>query len=404
MIKNKNNICLEVLYHFCFIVYTTLSLFAFSPVVYKFSPYISQKELFTIANWVAFAVLTLIYILKPHKNKKEVLAELSVAVVFIIATFTNQTVSNVFHLTQWTMFFVVGMFIVCATVTTFKRISITSLLTTVITFIGFSYASSRNIIEHIVGYHGDMIAHYMGYYYYSHPSYYMLFAWVTYMYIRGEKKIGWIELFVEAAALYKLHTYTTCRLANVCTIAALVFYIILVKLDLINLQWKITRIVSTTAFGFASVATLLSGFIYSSSNAILDKIKGILSGRLYLVNAAFERYNIKLFGRLISPMENEGYFYLDSCYAYSLFGCGLVFFLIVIVMYSYMCYHACKTNNRHLLVCLLTLAVFGMVGDVWVHISYTPLILGFFIFLRESNCFSKSIKNTTESTDKQNPV
>ena len=398
MLNDNKNRVLEILYHLCFVVYTTLSIIAFSPVIDEIWHIIDRRTMFTVANWGATAVLAIIYIFKHHESKKEVILELFIASVFILASLTNQTVSNVFHLTQWTTFMVVGMFIICATVTTFKRISIVSLATTLITVAAFHFASHADLIASYTKNHSGATAHFMGFLYYTHPSYYMLFAWLMYMYIRGEKKIGWIELLAEFALLVYLHNYTTCRLASVCTFIALIAYVIIVKLELIKLHWKFTGIVSIAGFSICAAFTFITGLLYSPANTILSKINSVLSGRLHLVNLAFDRYNISLFGRLIKPMENESYFYLDSCYAYSLFGCGLVFFVVVMAMYTYMCYYACKKNDKSLLVWLATLAIFGIVGDVWVHISYTPLILGFFIFLRESSALKKSEKNSV-STD-----
>ena len=385
MTANRRNKILETAYLACFVIYTTLSIIAFSPAYDKFDHIISQQMQFTVANIGAAIVLAVIYIFKDHHSKKEIISELLIVVIFAIATFTNQTVDSVFLLTQWTMFAVAGLFIACATVTTFKRISAVSLITTLATVAVFFIAANTGIIANLTSDHKGAVAHYMGFLYYSHPSYYMTFAWLAYMYLRGEKKLGYIELFAEAAALYLLHSYTTCRLANVCTFVALILYIVFVKLDLIKLCWKFTHIISVAGFSLAAVFTLLTGYFYSQENAILVKFDSLITGRLKLVNRAFDRYDITLFGRIIKPLEGEGYFYLDSGYAYALFGCGLVFFLVVIGIYSYMCHHACKTNDRCLLVWLATLAVFGIVGDVWVHISYTPLILGFFIMLRDHN-------------------
>lgn len=392
MLTDNKNRFLEILYHLCFVVYTTLSIITFSPVIDKIWHIIDRRTMFTVANWGAVAVLAVIYIFKHHESKKEVALELFVAAVFTLASVTNQTVSNVFHLTQWTTFMVVGMFIICATVTTLKRISIVSLLTTLITVAAFHFASSADLIASLTKEHSGATAHYMGFLYYTHPSYYMLFAWLMYMYIRGEKKIGWIELLAEFAFLVYLHNYTTCRLASVCTFIAFAAYVVIVKLELIKLHWKFTNIVSVAGFPACAAFTFITGLLYSSENNILKIFNRALSGRLSLVNRAFDRYNISLLGRIIKPMENESYFYLDSCYAYALFGCGLVFFAVVMAMYTYMCYYACKKNDKSLLVWLATLAIFGIVGDVWVHISYTSLILGFFIFFRENNILKKPQK------------
>ena len=68
-------------------------------------------------------------------------------------------------------------------------------------------------------------------------------------------------------------------------------------------------------------------------------------------------------------------------------------------MFSYMAYYSCKTNNKPLFVWLATLAIFGIVGDVWVGITYTPLLLGFFQMFKER----KSIAYSGENSAAQSP-
>lgn len=383
MSEQKKNKLLEAAYLVCFALYFICSLTVFSPIGDRLLRFTTRKFMFGAINWSAVAVLAVIYIFKKHESKKEVAAEILVAALFTIVTFTNQTVSSMFQLTQWTMFFTTGFFIICATVTTFKRIAATTLATSLFMFAVMNFTNISGLIPEFTLDRFGTIAHYMGYYYYSHPSYYMLFAWVIYMYLRGEKKIGWIELAAEFSAQYLLYKHTTCRLGFVCACIVLLLYIIFIKLDLINLNWKIVKFASAVGFSAAAVFTLACGYLYSFNIGVLGKINGVLSGRLNYINMAFDRYNINLFGRLILPPESGSYFYLDSAYAYSLFGCGLIFFIVVLAMHSYISYYACKTNNKYLLIWAITLMIFGIIGDAWVSITYSPFILGFFIMLRD---------------------
>ena len=392
MTKSVKNKLLECIYLICISAYFIVSLGAYSPFGDSISQSITQKDLFTYSNWIIFSILAVIYIFKEHTDKKEILMELFVAAVFFIATFTNQTVTNKYSLTQWTFFFTTGMFIICATVTTFKRIAIATLAPNIFMFIAFNIIDIYELIPEFMAepyiLTGRM-AHYMGYYYYSHPSYYMLFAWAIYMFLRGKKKIGWIELGIELVAQYQIYRYTTCRLGFLCALVLFILYVVIVKLDLINFNWKITKFASISGFSLAALFTLLSGYLYTPSISIIQKINSALSGRLKLINLAFERYNIKLFGRIILPPADGSYFYLDSGYVYALFGCGLIFFLVVLAMHSYALYYAYKTNNKPLFVWIVALLVFNIIGDAWVAMTYSPVVLGFFIFLREHRTLKK---------------
>ena len=128
----------------------------------------------------------------------------------------------------------------------------------------------------------------------------------------------------------------------------------------------------------------------------MSKLNSMISGRIALNYEAFQRYDLNLFGRLIIPHEGGTYFFLDAGYSYELFGCGIVFYIVILAMYSYMHYYACKTDNKPLFIWLTTLMVFGIVGDIWVGISYTAIILGFFIMFKDRKNIVKKADHTTE--------
>ncbi len=406
MQKSFKDKILETTYLACYVLYFVFSLMFFSPVGEHLSKYIGQGDGLKITNYCAMAVLFVIYIFKPHNDKKRLIGELLIVFIFAMASFSNQRVSSIFYLSQWTMYITIGFFIACSSVTDFKRIAIACLATSVAMFCLLNLSYLTGYVEE--GYAtrfydwstGFFIpGHYMGYYYFTHPSYYSACAWMIYMYLRGKKQIGWIELFAEFGVLYLLYRHTTCRLGFVCVCVTFALYIVVVKLNLIRLEWKFTRIAAAAGFPLAAIFTLLCGYFYSPENPILSKINKMISGRFALTKLAFERYNINLFGRPITYFDDGTYFYLDSAYTHALWGCGLIFFILVIAMFSYMAYYSCKTNNKPLFVWLATLAIFGIVGDVWVGITYTPLLLGFFQMFKER----KSIAYSGENSAAQSP-
>ena len=217
------------------------------------------------------------------------------------------------------------------------------------------------------------------------------------MYVRGEKELHWLELIAEYGLMYLLYVKTTCRLGFVCATIVFVLYVLVVKLNFIKLQWSITKLGSIIGFPAFAAFTLLTGYFYNESNPILSKFNGLISGRVYLTHEAFNRYDINLFGRLIIPHEGGTYFFLDAGYSYELFGCGIIFYLAVLAMYSYMHYYSCKTGDKPLFIWLTTLMVFGIVGDVWVCISYTAIILGFFVMFKDRSKVLNSNKNSADA-------
>jgi len=396
MLKTKKEHLLETIYLLCLFEYICVSLFTISYVAEFIDRYINHTTLAIANNWFIAAVLVVIYLIKPHESKKDMILEIMTFVLFVIVTFTNQNVDSVFYLNQCTIFFVIGLFMICAPTTTFKRITATSLAASLFIFAVNFYLSQNGYVYDLVVERFGTYAHSYGYYYYAQPSYYMLFAWLAYMYVRGKKEIGWIELTAEFGLQYLLYKVTTCRLGFLCAAGAFVLYIIIIKLKLIKLEWKITKFGAVLGFPAFAAFTLLTGFFYSSSNFILIKFNKMINGRVLMVHEAFNRYDLNLFGRLIIPHTDGVYFFLDAGYAYELFGCGIVFFIVVLAMYSYMFYYACKTDDKPLFIWLATLMVFGIVGDVWVGISYTAIILGFFIMFKDRKNILKADSKKSE--------
>lgn len=397
MINERKNKYLEISYLILLFSYICISVFVISFMKELIDRYINHHLVIIAANWIVAALLGVIYLLKPHPSIKDTIIELLVFALFIVVTITNQTVDIVYNLNQCTIFFVIGLFMICAPVTTFRRIAAVSLAASLFIFVANFSASHFGIITDYIVYHYgvEKYGHSLGYYYYAQPSYYMLFAWLAYMYIRGKKEIGWIELIAEFAFQYLIYDITTCRLGFLCAVGAFALYIAVVKLRLIRLNWKITRLGAIAGFPAFAAFTLLSGYFYNPDNVLLSKLNGILSGRIAMVYEAFNRYDINLFGRLIIPHEGGPYFFLDAGYSYELFGCGIIFYVIVLAMYSYMHYYACKTDDKPLFIWLTTLMVFGVVGDVWVGISYTAIILGFFIMFKDHKSIIKKSDTAT---------
>ena len=395
MIKVQKNKLSEYIYLIILFLYICISVFCISPMCDFIDKYTSHKSLLIAFNWFTAVVLVILYIIKPHNNIKHTLLELFTAALFIIVTITNQTVTSVFYLNQCTIFFVIGLFMICADITTFKRITAASLAASLFIFAVLSTLAYTGIINDVTVERFGTVAHSFGYYYYAQPSYYMLFAWLAYMYIRDKKEIGWIELIAEYAFQYLIYYITTCRLGFVCATFTFALYVIIVKLKFIKLDWKITRIGAIAGFPATAFFLMLFSYFYSPDNVVMSKLNGIISGRIAMNYEAFQRYDLNLFGRLIIPHEGGTYFFLDAGYSYELFGCGIVFYIVILAMYSYMHYYACKTDNKPLFIWLTTLMVFGIVGDIWVGISYTAIILGFFIMFKDHKSIIKKSDTAT---------
>ncbi|MBE6895373.1 MAG: hypothetical protein E7483_07250, partial [Ruminococcaceae bacterium] len=146
MLKTKKEHLLETIYLLCLFEYICVSLFTISYVAEFIDRYINHTTLAIANNWFIAAVLVVIYLIKPHESKKDMILEIMTFVLFVIVTFTNQNVDSVFYLNQCTIFFVIGLFMICAPTTTFKRITATSLAASLFIFAVNFYLSQNGYV------------------------------------------------------------------------------------------------------------------------------------------------------------------------------------------------------------------------------------------------------------------
>ena len=69
------------------------------------------------------------------------------------------------------------------------------------------------------------------------------------------------------------------------------------------------------------------------------------------------------------------YFYIDSGFAYSLLGYGLIFTVIVVFLYTVLFRYSCFVNDKYLFVCITAVLFFTMINNTWVTLNYNPMLL-----------------------------
>ena len=128
---------------------------------------------------------------------------------------------------------------------------------------------------------------------------------------------------------------------------------------------------------------LYRSFIYAKLKFTPNtlSLNSVLNSRLSLAQNGYFDYGIKLFGNYIEMEGNSAleeameYFYIDSGFAYSLLGYGLLFTLVAMALYSILFYYSCKTNNKAMFVWILSIWIFSFVNNVWVSVDINPILV-----------------------------
>ena len=278
-----------------------------------------------------------------------------------------------------------GVLLICADVTSFRKITITTLCATMPAMLFVIACSQVGIIPDYIFDHNGRVAHSFGYSYYSTMPYIFMFNISGYMYIR-KNKMRWYEMGVILFLVLLVEHYTTLRLSFYLSILEIVMYILLVKKEIMNLNKKWIQTLALCLFPVTFWWTYYAAQHYTVSSKFWREMNEILSNRLTLSHDALNLYSVKLLGQYIQMKGNSYnkinyyYFYIDSGYIYSLLGYGLLFTVILIGLYSYLTYISCKENEKELFIWLCVIALFTIANNTWVSLSYNPPLLATMIF------------------------
>lgn len=223
------------------------------------------------------------------------------------------------------------------------------------------------------------IAHCFGYDYYHHIPYKLYFIMLGVMKVK-KKEMTWLEILMWITVNFIIFYFTTVRITFYLGFFSLMLYIILIKFKLFKIDNKAVKNVMVLSFPITFVGTSLFYYFYNGNSPIYAQVNFFSSGRLQLAREAFERYSINLFGNYIktyAATSTKSYFYLDSGYIFTLLGYGVLFSIIIVIMYSCLCRFACERNDKALLIWLISVLIFTISNNVWVDLPMNPILVVF---------------------------
>lgn len=200
-----------------------------------------------------------------------------------------------------------------------------------------------------------------------------------------------------AYAVYRDFSFKKQELAYLGVISALVFAItnsrldaILMVLLLLALLFKQTLFERLKALGTAWVTGIVIGYaffdllltyFYTPTSPFYQTLDLLLSRRLFFGQMAFLNYPLRFLGQYIyqngtgDPRGFEIYYFIDSAFVQALMMFGIIFFIGMLLLLSYLIKKSFKMSNYSLVVAIL-LIVFSMaINHHFWHISYNIIIL-----------------------------
>lgn len=239
---------------------------------------------------------------------------------------------------------------------------------------------------------GDRVRTSLGFSYMAEPSEILFYVTCSYL-VYKKQDITYIEIMGLELLNVLLYSATQTRtpffMATLALIGTLILKLVNFKVSILNNKLIKFVIVNIYWICLALFFVLLNTY----PDNVFWNLNKLLSGRLYLSLLGLQRWGISLWGTNtkfvtdnVANVAGGQYNYIDSSYLQSLIIYGLIFTIIVLVMFSVLTYVAIRRKDVIFILILICVAIHSMFDPVLLVQWYSP----FFIIAGKCfNLFSK---------------
>ena len=263
-------------------------------------------------------------------------------------------------------------------------------------------ASLTGKIVNLQYYTDGYVRNSFGIYYPTDFAAYVFFLTATFFYLMKDRMKWWMYL---SGALLALFTYKYChaRLDSSCLVIISVLCMITALIEP-HLKDKAMwlRVLLCFVIIVLFFVCFFIAYYYDPSIGWMKEIDTLFSVRLDLGHAAFERFDVNLFGQFVLMQGNGGstewkgnYFFLDSSYIYILFKYGVVFVILLLGSYVVSCFK--RRKDLFFLVTICVIALNATTAHHLTHVQYNPFFMALLASFTDKTPSSSLIKNADEN-------
>ena len=324
-----------------------------------------------LVRYLAYALL-LAGVADKFVERRKILAVIFVSVFLALEVLFSRNTTMLLYI-----FLFVGAAVVDA-----KTIVKTSFLTKGILLFLTVVLSRIGVIQDYVFLDGDRYRHGLGFSWTTTGSILFLHVCLEYIYLRREK-ITLIEYAILELLNIWFYKMTDASMAFYLTGAFLVFFaVVRLERKKFFLLSKI-RNVALLAPVLCAGLTIWAQYAYDFKNPVWYRLNEFVHGRLQLGHDAIKNYGITLLGQKMewigfSIRQMKGaYNYVDCSYLQLCIEYGLIFLLLVLLLYTFLIYRGLKNNDMYLVCVLGFLLIFAMTEPRLMNLMYTtfPLLV-----------------------------
>lgn len=180
--------------------------------------------------------------------------------------------------------------------------------------------------------------------------------------------ILWLFLILLFGANYWYYKMTDTNLIFFLICIMFVLYILCIKCNL-NLfaDNLLIRTLATIGFPLLCAFTYVVAKLYDERNPTWDRIDDWTHTRLYQMHKGVTRYGVHLFGQVLKENANAAdmskYFYIDSAYMKNLLKYGVVYTVLLMIVFSLMFRAAVRAGDRVMCIWLFCAAVYSLFNN-----------------------------------------
>ena len=249
-------------------------------------------------------------------------------------------------------------------------------------------------------------AHSFGFLYYSGASYIIMFLSMMLVYFAKDKRKKYAVAMMIVTSYINYRLFST-RAVLVIPILYISIYELLKHAKFMNIKVKIWKFVAVFLPGGLFIISVILAKAYQANNPLFYMVNQVFSNRFSQGHLALERYGISLFGQPIKMygtysmtygsgrnMSYDNYFFIDSGYIYSLVVYGVLFTIILLIVYSSLLEILIEDQNIELFSWSLIVIIFSCINNPLLEIQYNPvLFIGFTAFVDKIKYRRKIYRN-----------
>jgi len=357
------------LFYATFFIYLALRTLTYTAFRYEYSTHI-----FNQLAWICCFIALLNAIFLCRYSFRQIAIILAFCAFYVFLYQHTQAGENIFLASM--------MIVFSARYVKWERLLKFSLVLYIVFIIGSAVAEQVELVPTLEFFRGDVRRYSFGF---SHPNVfggYVLFIVIVWLLIRYKKLkvfdyIGWLLI---AAFMWIVPNSRACTFS---ILLICLFTFIFKRAGNKLLKCLPIKIICVSFYGIMAAFSVLASYFYDENNALYVQIdQSIFTTRLSCAHTFFIENPITWFGQKLqlidvtkAAQKGVSSSILDNFYVRQLLGGGIIHFLIIFVMFTYLVYRAIKINDQGMLIALIVLMIYWVYEARGLNLVYNILLV-----------------------------